>query len=311
MVTGKTVSVPQLGLELPGPPFASMRSAVEAAQMAEAAGFDAVFASDDMGDALACAGAVSLATQRIKVGTSIAVIYLRHPKVTGAAASAINDLSGGRMILGLGVGGRRLDDVWAIPWRRPLSAVRDYVARLTASLPGDRVPAVYLAARGPRMAKLAGSLADGVIFHLLSPDRLRYAIEAVREGEEEASRSPGSVTIALALNALVGDDLAAGRNAARNLFSFYVQMGYARDIIQSETGLAGGMALPEAITDDLVDDLALVGPPARCRRQLQELYDLGVELPILSPVAPGWEWQAGLRMVLETFRRPAVSGPGL
>src|SRR3989337_2162600 len=142
----RAVSGPQLGLELPGPPIASMRSAVEAAQMAEAAGFDAVFASDDIGDALAFAGAVSLATQRIKVGTSIAVIYLRHPRVAGAAAAAINDLSGGRMILGLGVGGRRLDDVWAIPWRKPLSAVRDYVARLTASLAGDRAPRALFAA---------------------------------------------------------------------------------------------------------------------------------------------------------------------
>jgi 5,10-methylenetetrahydromethanopterin reductase len=95
----------------------------EVAKAAEDAGFDAVFAAEVNNDVLAIVQLMGEATQRIKVGSWVANIYLRHPYVCAQAAALIADLTGGRMMLGLGVSHQPVNRALGIEMPSPIAAL--------------------------------------------------------------------------------------------------------------------------------------------------------------------------------------------
>ena len=99
------------------------------ARDAEDAGFDATFTAEVNNDALATAQLMGAATRRIKVGTWIASIYLRHPYVCAQGAALIADATGGRMILGLGLSHQPVNGALGIDMPSPAATLRRYVAR--------------------------------------------------------------------------------------------------------------------------------------------------------------------------------------
>src|SRR5215217_5158684 len=184
------------------------RQTLLVAQAADAAGIDAIWASEDPEgwDAFAVLSAIAAVTERAHLGTSVTSPYPRHPNSLAASVATLDRLSGGRAILGLGRG--------QVEWHRdalgsqvgdPLVVLEETVALLRqwwqaphrASSPEDghfrvrgwervihprqsHVP-VYLAAAGPRALDLAGALCDGAIFNAqTSSDVLRRAIPRVR-----------------------------------------------------------------------------------------------------------------------------------
>src|SRR5207245_2347236 len=137
--------------------------------------------------------AYALATTRIRVGSGVVPIYTRTPATMAQTAATIDELSGGRLDLGLGVSHRPVVEAWhgqAID--RPVAEMREYVAIVRAILRGEDPPAgekwhtsfrlagvdarprlpIYLAALSPGMLRLAGEIADGVILWLCNPSYL-------------------------------------------------------------------------------------------------------------------------------------------
>jgi len=230
----------------------TMDELVAAACAAEAAGFDSVWTTELHRTAFVTAAAIACATSRVRVGTGIALAFVRSPMITALTALDLDDLARGRFLLGLGPGVRRLNEDWHhATYGRPAAHLAETVAvirRFVAGshtgepldLDGEFEPVrvrgyarpfppvrtaipVYLAAVGPLMLRTAGRIADGWIAHELdSPRYLREkALPRLRAGLAEAGRSRADLEIVASAVCMVDADGRAARRWAARLVAFY------------------------------------------------------------------------------------------
>jgi alkanesulfonate monooxygenase SsuD/methylene tetrahydromethanopterin reductase-like flavin-dependent oxidoreductase (luciferase family) len=285
--------------------FAALRDApprdiVRWAQEAEGRGFAAVFLTESFCDSLAYAEAVALATTRVAVGTAITNVYLRHPTLLAEGAAAIQELSGGRFRLGLGVGHREVNEPLGLRMDDPLGTVREVVGTLRGAWskgPHQPRPAspppIYLAGLRARMLELAGAVADGVILNLFPLERYAPALAALRRGAAAAGRALDDFTVCHFTTCYLSSDLAAARHQARRMLARYANLpfygkmlalcGFEGDVAAiraawARRDVAGAEA---AVSDALVDATTLVGPPERCREALEAYRGAGAALPIV------------------------------
>jgi alkanesulfonate monooxygenase SsuD/methylene tetrahydromethanopterin reductase-like flavin-dependent oxidoreductase (luciferase family) len=285
------------------------------AREAEDAGFDAIFTAEVNSDALATAQLMAEATQRVKVGTWIANIHMRHSYACAKAAELIADATGGRMLLGLGVSHQPVNTALGAEMPSPIVALRRYATEVadwlrgkgpTTHLPQQPAPVpvpIYLGALTSPTVELAGEVADGMMPFMWSAECVaRSRVWAARGRAKSPGHEP--LEIAHGIPTFIGADIAAMREAARaNLalfttFPFYQRMfrvsGFTEEAAQAEAG-AGGASL----SDRLLDAVCLIGPISRCREQLASFRAAGVDLPILSPPI-GVD---GARDLIRAFRR--------
>jgi len=303
------------------------------AQQAEALGYSSIWTAEAWGrDAYTPLAFVAAATTRIGLGTAIAQIYSRAPGATAMTALTLQELSGGRLLLGLGVSGPQVIEGWhGVPFRAPLQTTREYVAILRQAMRGDTkveysgdvysVPyrgegatglgrplrtsappapdtPILIAALGPKNTALAVEIGDGLLPYLWSPRHWRRAW-----GDALAS-APTGFRVAPTVVAALGNDLAACRDRVRPRIALHVggmgskdrnfykslvaTYGYTdeAELIQ-ERFLAGDRAgAVAAVSDELVDDLALVGPPGHVAEQLAGWREGPVTTLIVEPTTP-------------------------
>jgi 5,10-methylenetetrahydromethanopterin reductase len=214
------------------------------AAAAEAAGYSAVFVAEGHGDALSLCHPVVAATSRVRVGTAIANAALRPPVLAAKTAAQLDQASGGRFLLGLGVGNAVMNGRFGLQPFPPLQMIEEYVGAVRAALAGhpagfdgrlfrtgmvpfDSPPVraelpVYLAALGPRMLGLAGRIADGVVLNLMSPAQAGLAASLVRAAAVAAGREASSVEVACVVHTCMSDDPDAAAAAARAVVPRYV-----------------------------------------------------------------------------------------
>jgi 5,10-methylenetetrahydromethanopterin reductase len=214
---------------------------VELAQLCEDVGFDRFAVADYRyyHDCIAIMGACLAATTRLEVESLVTDPYVRHPSLTATAIATLNDLYGGRAILGIG-GGREQPAFWGESRPHPVDAVREAVAVCRGMWRGESVTGegrvirtydarlqfqpdalgrILVAARGRRMLGLAGEIAD--IAHLASlfvdVEHQRDNIALVLEGATRAGRSADSFEIEVSVPISVAQDRDAARRAARRV----------------------------------------------------------------------------------------------
>ncbi len=270
-----------------------------AAREAEEAGLEAVFTTEAGEDTLGCVHLMAHATQRIKVGSWIANIYLRHPYLCACAARLIAEVSQGRLILGLGVSHRPANEALGIEMGRPIQDMREYATRVAGYLRGEGAALVpprpapkpvplYLAALALKMAELAGEVADGVMLYLCPPNRIERVKKAAAKGREVAKRSD-PVDITLGIPVFLDESLESARAKARAGLAFYTVLPFYQALFrdcgfeEEARAMAAGKGM-DAISERLIDAVTLAGPPQRCREGLERFRQAGVDLPIL--VAP-------------------------
>ncbi len=271
---------------------------IEWSRAAEDAGFSGVFMTEANNDSLACSLALGLHTKRIKLGTAITNIYLRHPLLLANEAAAVQEFTGGRFILGLGTGHREGNSALGIEMGVPLTKMRETVKTLRAALDGGktgpRVSAMlplYLAGVSRPMVKLAGEIGDGVIFNFFPPARVKEAMGELAEGAKIAGRDPKQIEATLFATAFISDDLEAARRPARKLLSrygalkFYGNMmahaGFEREIAGIRAAGRDADAAINAVSNELIDATLLVGSESRVRERLQELCAPGIGTAIV------------------------------
>jgi len=208
-------------------PMADWRAVPDAARAAEAAGFDAVTTSEIANDLFAPLALATVATERIRLGTAIAVCFPRSPMVTAMQAWDLQVNSRGRFVLGLGSQVKaHVERRFATPWIAPVQRMREYVESLRAiwacwehktplryegehyrftlitpefSPPPSGLPRVpvTIAAVGPDMLRLAGRVCDGVRLHgfCTRPYLEQVALPKVEEGLAKAGRGRESFEI--------------------------------------------------------------------------------------------------------------------
>ena len=267
----------RLGLILPPQdPNLSVRQLVDLAVLAEAEGYHSVLTPEAFAfDAHCLMTACAAATSRIQLGTSIVTLPVRTPVLTAMGAITVDSLSGGRYIIGLGMGHRRMQEgVHGLDFKPQLQLMREYVAIVRSFIAGEdmafrgerlrstdgrvgttplrpRIP-VYLAALMPGAVRLAGEVADGILPYYATPQYLARILELVAEGARSAGRDPGEVDIALMIPTWVTDDPASAREIARgqiawyNNFEFYNAMFREAGFVDEADALRAAWAEIEA-----------------------------------------------------------------
>jgi alkanesulfonate monooxygenase SsuD/methylene tetrahydromethanopterin reductase-like flavin-dependent oxidoreductase (luciferase family) len=302
------------------------RAAVDLAVQAEARGFDSVFIVESVfaNDAVTTVAGIATRTSRITIGTGIANIYLRHPVMLGIAAASIDEMSGGRLVLGLGPNNEAMITRAGLSWRDPRRVLRETTDAVRAvfagtGLPGLRPPRpasrsipVHWAAMALETCEAAGAHADGLMLYLCSPERYQRAVDRMRRGAVAAKRDPADVSVSVLIPAFVHDDLATARQAAREFLVHYAGMphyaktfdasGFGAEMADVRDGLAAGdrSRTMRALSDRLLDSVLLVGPPSRCRDRVTALREAGVEWVLLGPQRVG---QQDLAAQAETLVR--------
>jgi alkanesulfonate monooxygenase SsuD/methylene tetrahydromethanopterin reductase-like flavin-dependent oxidoreductase (luciferase family) len=301
--------MPELAIVLPTG-YGQLKALGDAARRAEAKGFSAVYSPEGNNDSLANMLNAALATSRIGLGTAITNIYFRHPILTAASSAHIWEVSGGRFTLGLGTSHRLLNDPRGIQIVHPLATMHDYVTNVRKNLPKDHPVPIHISALRKGMSRLAGEIADGVIFNMVPVSRLPEAIAAVREGQAKRTDKK-KVKITTFLGACVYKDVSAARETARSMIAFYLRLEYYRNVMteygygeiaeQAGKSFAQGdeKGMAKAVPDALIDELMLYGPRERCLEHLQRYYKSGIELAIISARDPSGDFTKGFESAVD------------
>jgi 5,10-methylenetetrahydromethanopterin reductase len=313
------------------------RESVARAKLAEELGFGSYWVPEDYAfpGAFSICSAIATQTTCIKIGIGVLNPYTRHPVLTAMEFAALDQLSEGRGILGIGAGVRLwIEDQLGIPYSRPVTAMREMVAIVRALFRGQELAhagrafkvaglsfsaepvrseiPIHLGATGQRSLQLAGEAADGVMLNcMLSSQYIREAVQHVRDGAAHAGRDLHNFAMGALVIVAMSDDEAKAREMARPFVSWVVWL-FARQPelpIFAEAGLAAAEIkrlaesphpLPDIIPDAALDRFALVGSPARCRDGLSRIIDAGVTHPVLGlGVASGGDAAEAVRDVAE------------
>jgi len=254
-------------------------------------------------DSLAYCLGIGPHTRTIKLGTAITNIYLRHPALLANEAAAVHEFTGGRFILGLGTGHKEMNTILGIEMGEPMVKMREVVTALRKAIDGGRTGPkvtsklpIYLAGVSRPMVKLAGEIADGVIFNFFPPARVKQALGELAEGAKIGNRNLSEVEPTLFATAFISDDLEAARRPARKLLSRYGALRYYGNMLANagfrseiEGIRAAGRDEPKAmaaVSDNMIDSALLVGPESRIRERLAELAapGLGTVIVFVNPV---------------------------
>ncbi len=305
----------------------SLEEAVARVKLAESVGYDSAFVTHIAGrESLTVVTAYALATERIRVGTGVVPIYTRTPATMAQTAATIDELSHGRLALGLGVSHRVVVEGWhGQTIDHPVAEMREYVGIVRAILRGEEPPAgekwptrfalsgleprpklpIFIAALSPAMLRLAGEIGDGVMLWLCNPNYIREVVlPAVREGRERAGRTMDGFEVLAAVPGANTEDPGGAYDAIRGelltYFSlpFYRTMlersGYGADIAAFDAAHGDADAMRGAISDEFLGALTAVGDEPAVRAGVERYRDAGVTLPCVGPISKT-DFEATLR----------------
>src|SRR5262249_35053175 len=231
-------------------------------------------------------GACAVATRRIRLGTSISSVFVRSAPTIAMAAATVDQLSGGRFVLGLGSSHRvQVEPEHGIPFVQPTARLRDTIAiaralvrdgaishrgevvaieRFDLWFPPRRphIP-IYVAALFPRLPELAGELADGALLTWPTPGAIARAVEHVAIGARRARREPAAVEVTSLIPCAVAETVAAARDAMRPAVAFYAGFFPRYNRLLGEAGFPDAVrAIKDAFDRDGRDAAAPLRPHA-------------------------------------------------
>lgn len=270
------------------------------AKIAEEGGFEGIFSPEvPPFNAISNAQVFAETTSKINVGTWIANIYLRLPVTAAASSLTIQEITGGRMILGLGVSHKPVNQRFGIEMGDPIEKMREYVKEVRSIADGSsdkisikrELPAfpLHIAGLTKKAAELAGEVADGLMPYMCPPKYLKTLKNQVSAGAQRSGRKPSDITITNGVPSFISDDEELAMKAAKAGLSPYARLPFYQRLIKNIgyedviEKISAGEKPADAFTDDLINDIALVGPAEKCREKLKEHFNSGVDLAIIVP----------------------------
>ena len=291
------------------------RATTEIAQLAESLHYRSLWTAEATGtDAFTLLAAVATVTPKMGLGTGIVPIQLRTPPLAAMSAATLQALSPDADIwLGLGVSAPAILRQHGMPAAdRPLAMMREYVALMRECLSGESVtfegdfwqvkrfrlgvrlperrPKIVMAALNPRMLRLAGEVADGVLLNYIPASHVTTSIEQVRAG--------GDATIFAYVHAAVGDFERRATSARRDLFNYAMADGYARmfrasgfgdevDEVRARHAARDRDGALAAVSDRMIQAIDFIGDAGEVTDFVRSYVDAGVEHPVLMPLPWG------------------------
>ena len=319
----------RIGLGLLGAP--EVLTMVELAQLAETRGFESVWVAETRltRDGITPCAAIAMATTRLTIATGIVNVYTRGAVLTAVSFVSLDEVSQGRIIMGLGTGSPLVLKPQGVAFHKPLTRLRETIKVVQALIRGDAVTytgetiqvteaklemtplrrhiPLYLGVTGPKALELAGEQADGVILNAFLPTSyVERALVRVEAGAKRAGKRLAEVDISGAVVVSVDPDATRAKDRCRRLIGLYLalfpniaQETHLPEALIQQVRAAFHQEGPEAaaayIDDEVVESLTASGTPAECRRKIEAYRAAGVQLPILFPVDPN------VHMAIETL----------
>jgi probable F420-dependent oxidoreductase len=311
----------------------SLDAALDRARLADELGYDSVYTTHIAGrDSLSVLTAYASVTERVRLGTGVVPIFSRTPASMAQIAATIDEFSGGRMVLGLGVSHKITVENWYdAEISKPVTQMREYVGIVRAILRGEAPPEgdffntnfqfmgysarpdlpIYIAALSPNMLRLAGEIGDGVLLWLCNPDYIRdVVVPSVREGRERAGKELDGFDIVPAVTVALTDDPDAARATMRQELLTYASLpfyramlegsGFGDDLAAFDEGMqAGDVEKAKAgLSDRLLTALAGIGSADDVRGAVIRYRDAGATSPSIGGL-PGSDLEGAMRAVAE------------
>lgn len=311
----------------------SLERTLERVRLADRLGLDSVYVTQIAGrDALILLAAYASASERVRLGTGVVPIFARTPVAMAQAAATIDELSGGRMVLGLGVSHQVTVENWFdATISKPVTQMREYAGVVRAILRGEPPPEgqffktrfqfmgfepradlpIYVAGLSPNMLRLAGEIADGVMLWLCNPDYIRdVVVPAVTEGRERAGKGLDGFDVVAAVPVGLTDEPESARARQRNELVPYASLPFYRAMLErsgfgdelaafDEGVAAGDMERAKAgLSDRLLDALGGIGGAEDVRGAVERYRAAGVTSPCIGGI-PGTDFDRALEAVAD------------
>ncbi|MDH3470612.1 MAG: LLM class flavin-dependent oxidoreductase [Acidimicrobiia bacterium] len=294
-------------------------------RQAEAIGYSEAWIAEVAGpESFATAAAIAAATEDMTIGTAVVPATTRTPALLAMAAATVSQVAGGRRFsLGIGASSELIVSQWhGQSFDRPLRWVRETVEATRAALAGQRdyagqlvtmgkfsltAPApgpidLYVGALNPAMLRVAGAVGDGVCLNLMAPEVVGRQLVEIEAGAQKAGRAlPDDFGVMARLHIVVNDDVDEARQIIRAAFGpYFAQPVYNRFLgwcgfSEAAEAIAAAFAAGDrngvaaALSDEVVDAVALVGPLGRVKDRLVEYADAGIGTAALNAIAPSGE----------------------
>jgi alkanesulfonate monooxygenase SsuD/methylene tetrahydromethanopterin reductase-like flavin-dependent oxidoreductase (luciferase family) len=297
---------------------------VELSPLIEQAGFGAFWKGESNStDPLVLLSGIAARTRTLNVGTAIYHIYGRSAVTLGIQSATLQDLSGGRLLLGLGVANKTIASWHGGTFDRPLRRAREYIDIVRKTAAGERLEyqgevysttqpglptfqlswkpshpsfPIYLAGLGPQMTRLVGQISDGVFINMATPATIQEIASRVRAGAAGAGRDPKQIKIIAKVRVSLHSDRTMARSRLRQVLTFYNIADHYRDMLKAsgfetevnaiqEAFKAGGFkAASKLMTDEYMDKLPVI--PATSVKEIKERLQPFVEAGVDRMIVP-------------------------
>jgi probable F420-dependent oxidoreductase len=304
--------------------------------LADELGYESAWVAEGHGgDQFAILAACAGVTRRIKLGTSISSVFVRSATTIAMAAATVDQLSGGRFVLGLGSSHRvQVEPEHGVPFVQPTQRLRETVDVVRGLLRDGVVShagkavtierfelwftplrgaiPIYVSALFPPMLQIGGEIADGVLLTWPTTESGRRAADNVAIGARRAGRSPADVDVASLIPCYVARDQREAFDGMRNAVAFYAGFFPRYHRLLAESGFADAVArikdafdagdraeAARRVPDALLAAITAAGTPEQCREKVDAYRRSGIALPIISPRASG---PGGKAMAMDALR---------
>jgi len=312
------------------------RECLEGAMLAERRGFGCVWKGESNSrDPIVLLSAMAARTTRLQLGTAIYHMFGRSPVSLGIQAATFNDLSQGRLILGLGIANPTIAGWHGYEFDRPVRQLREYLEVIRRVYSGARTEysgdfyrvsgfklafepppyrlRIWLAALGPQMTRLAGRVSDGIVINLASPPMIKEIVARFRDAARAAARDPDQLQVVSKVRVSIHPDIDQARRALKKVLTFYSlaygyqtllgQMGWGSVVesVQRVHRESGFQSAREQIPDEMLESVPTVAATSidGVKARLAEYEAAGSTRCVVAYVVSGEDTWGEIRTFLD------------
>ena len=321
-----------------------MNAIPDLARAAEAHGFDCAWGGEaNNKDPTVMLSAIAAVTTRLKVGSAIYHILGRTPATLALQAMGLDELSGGRFLLGIGSSNPTIAKWHGQSFDRPLSRIQEYIEITRAAMRGEKlnfegkfftaqnfkmafkpsgrsIP-IYVAAFGPKMTRLAGRISDGVLINMANPTEISRIAAEVKAGAQEAGKDPSKMEIICKIRCSIAPNYGVAREALSHALTYYAladyyrellgRMGFAEEVeaMRAAWKTGGFHAARALISDRMFNSLPLVAATSAPEvvEQIRPYIEAGATRIILPYVAASDDIVGEMKSFID-YWSPATTG---